>query len=61
MADPKACRERAIRCAEMANAQADDRHRTALYEMATNWLKVAAELERMHSYIDDDDFGLKPT
>jgi hypothetical protein len=45
VADPKSCRANALRCAELANDAKDDRLQNALYEMASSWLKVAAELE----------------
>ncbi len=60
MADPKSCRERAIRCAELANTVGDDRLQTALFDMAANWLKVAMELERLHALLDDEALGLRP-
>jgi hypothetical protein len=58
VADPKACRANALRCAELANELKDDGLQTALYEMANNWLKVAAELERLRSHIETRAFGL---
>ena len=60
MADASDCRERSIRCAELASEVVDPRLQELLFDMARNWLNVALELERMQSFLDDEAFGLKP-
>jgi hypothetical protein len=61
MADPKTCRALAVRCAALAKEARDRRLQTVLYEMSVTWLKVAAELDRLHEIIDDEVLGLNPS
>jgi len=58
MADPKDCKTRAMRCAELANVTTEPRLRQLLFEMAGTWLKLAMELERTHALLDDESLGL---
>jgi len=51
--DPKACRQHATQCAELAHAARTRELKRMLIELSRNWLKLAIELERMQSLLDD--------
>jgi hypothetical protein len=46
MDDPRVYRDWADKCIEMANATADTKAQSLLFEMARAWLNVADELDR---------------
>jgi hypothetical protein len=58
MADALDCRIRALRCSEAARGAADARVKDILADMAALWIKLARELERSHTQVDDKVFGL---
>jgi hypothetical protein len=58
MADALDCRMRALHCSEAARAAADPHVRDILAEMAALWIKLAREVERTHTSVDDKVFGL---
>jgi len=43
--DPKQCRERALRCTELAERATDATLKAVLTDLAERWLKSAVELE----------------
>lgn len=43
--DAKQCRERALRCSELAERASDPHLKAVLKQLAERWLKSAAELE----------------
>jgi hypothetical protein len=43
--DAKQCRERALRCTELAERASDPHLKAVLKQLAERWLKSAAELE----------------
>jgi hypothetical protein len=51
--DPKQCRERALRCTELAERAPDQTLKAVLSELAERWLKAAAELESAESFRDE--------
>ena len=51
--DPKQCRERALRCTELAERATDQTLKAVLSELAERWLKAAAELESAESFRDE--------
>jgi hypothetical protein len=54
MADAKECRQRALRCAELAHSTQAGRMRELLLDLTRTWLKLALELERTETRLDDD-------
>jgi hypothetical protein len=58
MADALDCRIRALHCSEVARGSTDLRVRDILAEMAALWIKLARELERTQTLVDDKVFGL---
>jgi hypothetical protein len=58
MADALDCRIRALHCSEAARGAADARVKDILADMAALWIKLARELERSHTQVDDKVFGL---
>jgi hypothetical protein len=55
MADPKDCRERAKLCIALANKAKDTRTQVIYFDLARNWIKMAAELERAYGLTDGDE------
>jgi hypothetical protein len=49
LCDPKQCRENAARCEELAKTAGSPEHARALLNLAKQWLKLAAERERVRS------------
>jgi hypothetical protein len=47
--DPKQCRENAVRCEELAKTAGSPEHARVLLDLAKQWLKVAAQQERVRS------------
>jgi hypothetical protein len=47
--DPKQCRENAARCEELAKTARNFDHARVLLNLAKQWLKLAAEQERVRS------------
>ena len=58
MADALDCRIRALHCSEAARGTADPRVKDILADMAGLWIKLASELERSRTQVDDKVFGL---
>src|SRR5262249_39835927 len=50
--DPKQCRERALRCTELAERASAPSLKAVLSDLADRWLKSAVELERAESFRD---------
>jgi hypothetical protein len=44
--DPKECRQRALRCTELAERAGDAQLKAVLESLAQRWMKLAIELER---------------
>ena len=53
MVDPEDCRQRALRCAQLAQTVQSARLKGRLLELTTTWLALAAELEETHALLDD--------
>jgi hypothetical protein len=45
MGSTRNCRNRAIRCIEMAHRTSDPRLRATLFELARSWMKLATDSE----------------
>ena len=58
MADALDCRMRALHCSEAARRAAEPGVKDLLAEMAALWIKLAKELERTRTLVDDQVFGL---
>ena len=58
MADALDCRMRALNCSVAARGATDPRVKHILADMAALWIKLARELERTQTQIDDRVFGL---
>jgi hypothetical protein len=56
--DPKECRQHALRCTERAESAESSERAQVFRNLAKQWLKMAAELERAH--ILRDEFEPKP-
>jgi len=53
--DPKECRQRALRCTELAERAGDAQLKAVLKSLAQRWLKLAIELERAEALRDMRD------
>jgi len=51
--DPKACRENALPCANLAHGARSPELKMTLVNLSQNWLKLAIELEQMDKLMDD--------
>jgi hypothetical protein len=47
--DPKQCRENAVLCGKLAKTAGSPEHARVLLNLAKQWLKLAAEQERVRS------------
>ena len=56
--DPKECRQHALQCTELAERAESFERAQAFRNLAKQWLRMAAELERAH--ILRDEFEPKP-
>jgi hypothetical protein len=50
--DPKECRERALRCSELAEGAMDSELKEVLQELARRWRGLALQLERAQTLRD---------
>jgi len=53
--DPKAFRQYAWRCSELAYTAKTPELKSTLIELSKNWLKLAIELERSHAILEMHD------
>jgi len=49
--DPKECRRRAWRCANLAHTAKAPELKSALINLSENWMKIAVELESTHALL----------
>ena len=61
MANPKDCRQRALRFAELAHDAETTQLKAVLLDMTKSWLRLAVELDRTHIVLDDDALGVRRT
>jgi len=52
--DPKACREHASRCAELAHDAKTPELKLILIDLSKNWLKLAIELEQAAALLSEN-------
>lgn len=57
--DPKECRQRASRCAELAEQTADPELKAVLESLVERWLKLAADLEHAQALRDEREPTLR--
>jgi hypothetical protein len=57
--DPKECRLRAMRCAELAATAKSQQLKATLLELSKNWVKLAESLERTQALLDDGKVAFK--
>jgi hypothetical protein len=57
--DPRACRENAARCAELAVAAKAKRLKVMLAELSRSWEKLAVDLEKVLDTIEFGDLALR--
>jgi hypothetical protein len=55
--DAKQCRERALRCTELARCATDPQLKAVVTQLAERWLKSAAELEGAQAFRDESKSG----
>jgi hypothetical protein len=55
MSDPKAYRDRAFHCAELARTTLNTRKRLALLDVAREWLSLAADLEDAYALLGEEE------
>ena len=53
--DPKECRQHALTCVRLAQTSAYPQAREQFANLAQTWLRLAADLEKTLSLIDDPD------
>jgi len=58
--DSKACRENALRCANLAHEARSPELKMTLVNLSQNWLKLAIELEQMDKLMDDFPVPVPP-
>jgi hypothetical protein len=51
--DPKECRTHALRCSELAKNAKTPEMKKLLLDLAKTWIKLAVELERAQSLLDE--------
>jgi hypothetical protein len=51
--DPKECRQRALRCTELAEKATNPELNAVLKSLAERWLKLAVDLERTQALRDE--------
>jgi hypothetical protein len=60
--DPRACREHARRCAELAVLAATPEEQEHLLSLESAWIRFAAELESAEAFLNAmDEIDPKPT
>jgi hypothetical protein len=52
--NPKACREHAWRCSQLAQTAGSNELKMLLIELSKNWLKLATDLERTQALLDQE-------
>jgi hypothetical protein len=57
--DPKECRLRAMRCAELVATAKTPQLRATLLDLSKNWVRLAESLEKTHALMDEDDVDFK--
>jgi hypothetical protein len=57
--DPKECRLRALRCAELAKTAKTEQLKATLLDLSKNWVKLAESLERTHALLDEEKVDFK--
>jgi hypothetical protein len=57
--DPKECRLRAMRCAELAATAKTPQLRATLLDLSKNWIRLADSLEKTRALMDEDDVDFK--
>jgi hypothetical protein len=57
--DPKECRLHALRCAELAGTARPQQLKATLLELAKNWEKLAVDLQRTQSLVDEVSVNFK--
>jgi hypothetical protein len=58
--DPRAWREYAWRCAELAQSAYGDELKMLLIELSKNWLNIAIQLDRSQALLDENPLPEKP-
>jgi hypothetical protein len=53
--NPKECRQRALRCADLARTARTPELKNTLLDLSKSWHKLAVELERSAAFVDMDD------
>jgi hypothetical protein len=53
--DPKECRLRAMRCAELAANAKSPQFKAALLDLSKTWVRLAESLEKTYALVDEDD------
>ena len=51
--DPKECRKRAFRCADLAHTARTPELKKLLIQLSQNWLRLSIELERSAALLDE--------
>ena len=51
--NPKECRKNALRCANLAHKARTTELKQLMIELSRNWAKMATELERTNTLLDD--------
>ena len=59
--DPRACREHARRCAELAVLAATPQEREHFLSLESAWIRFAAELESAEAFLTMDEIDFKPS
>ena len=60
--DPRACREHARRCAELAALVATSEEREHFRSLERTWIRLAAELENVEAFLNTmDEIDLNQT
>jgi hypothetical protein len=57
--DPKECRMRAMRCAELAATAKTPQLRATLLDLSKSWVRLAVSLEKTHALMDEGDRDFK--
>jgi hypothetical protein len=57
--DPKECRQRALRCTELAERATDSQLKEVMQGLARRWLELALQLERAQALRDDREQKLE--
>jgi len=57
--NPKECRLRAMRCAELATTAKTPQLRATLLDLSKNWVRLAESLEKTHALMNEYDVDFK--